>query len=253
MTTTANPTGPALPPPPSGMNANDPALIGLLLEAFHDGLPEQWSPAVEAEAFLLTAQAQYPKATKAFLDAQAIDLIAHELRKLEEAKRRAARKLRSQALAQQRARDRIKAERQAEAARQRKLAEAAGEEYTEPEGLDDVDDSEVEDVKSIFDLIVNTVAPGVNKRLGAWTLSDMGWIEGHYLARAAGYFKYAETVSDLQKRFLERRDEELAAAKKKRDKGRLNELQDDELTVAQVLSEDEVREIWSDVEEDIAP
>ena len=67
------------------MNANG-APIGLLLEAFHDGLPEQWSPMVEAEAFLMAAQAQYGKATKAFIEAQAIDLIAHELRKLEEAK-----------------------------------------------------------------------------------------------------------------------------------------------------------------------
>lgn len=217
----------------------DPAVINELLIAFHEKLGDQWNAETEAEQFITHMQVTHPEAFNAWVEAHIVDLVVRFLRDLERRHRDAARQLRKKDLNQLRAREYLRAE-------HRREAEARGEEYDEDEDID----AEAEKIRSIFELVVNTTDEGVTKRIGAWTFADMTGIANNYSRVGMGFLRQGQTVQRLAQSFETKRQTLLKAAMVAGNTADAQRYSDPELTVADILTESEVTQIWVVDEDD---
>jgi hypothetical protein len=210
----------------------DPGTIPIELEAFHVKLPESWSAEREAHRFMDLMRLNHPEAIEAWIEMHAHELITSYLRDLEERKRREARRIRGVEIARIRA-----AERTREQAK--KAAEAAGIPF------DEALYPPIEGITSIFQLVSNQTSNGEMKRIGSWTRDDIVYITDHYYKVGQGYIRQGRTIETLGNLFDSRRNALVAEATLRGDLMTAARLRDPDITLSEVLTEDEVLKIWT--------
>lgn len=214
---------------------HDPSVINELLIDFHQKLLNQWNAEAEADQFIAEMRTSHPEAFALWVEDHVVDIVVRFLRDLERRDRDAARSLRKKQLIKTRAMQHLREER-------RREAEARGETWDETEDLND----EANEVQSIFELVVNATVDGVTKRIGAWTAEDMKYISRQYFKVGAGFIRQGEVVNTLAEVFDTKRQllfRKAIAVGNTRDAQKYS---DPTLTVAEVLTEEEVTEIWVD-------